>query len=187
VDFPARVGGNRMTRIAQFFLRLLVALCVASSFAGAQTIAVSGAASPLNIASAIAGSELMPASSNNSTYSVTTTTANQKIVAHVEPALPAYVTLTVTLAAPGSGSSAGPVQLSATDQTLVNAIVTPATYTGLAIHYTLTATVRAGVMAATTYHVVFSVVEGPTETVAESILDRTREIVRSGNRAGDRW
>jgi hypothetical protein len=180
VDFSTRIGVNRTMRSAQFLLPLLVGVCIASSLAGAQTITVSGA-SALTIITAIAGAQLTPVSTSNATYSVTTSFANQKIVGHIQPALPPNVALTITLGAPTLATSSGPVQLTSSDQTLVSGILVPATYNALAIHYTLSATVAAGVIGTTTYQVVFTVVNGLTETA--DTRDKTRETIR----AGDRW
>jgi hypothetical protein len=126
----------------------------------AQTITVSGDPAVLAIHSAIAGAEPDPVSEATTTYAVTTTAANQRIVARLDAPLPYGVTLTVRLAAPPGATSRGPVRLSMADQELVT-VATPGSHAGLAVAYTLTATVGAGPTPSLSRAVTLSVVTGP--------------------------
>jgi hypothetical protein len=139
-------------------LTIALALSAFASKVSGQ-ITVSGNPGALTITSAAApGAGLQPASDASTTYSITTTAPNQKIVAHVNANLPAGVTLKLELAAPAGASSAGPVSLTTSDTEVVGAIPVAGTYPGLTITYTLSANVSAGVVATTPYSVVFSVV-----------------------------
>jgi hypothetical protein len=126
----------------------------------AQTITVSGDPSVLAVQSATAGLEPDRVSEATTTYAVTTTAANQRIVARLDAPLPEGVTLTVRLAAPPGATSRGPVTLSVADQELV-AVPAPGSHAGLAVSYTLTATVRAGPMPSVGRAVTLTVVNGP--------------------------
>lgn len=146
---------------------MLVKLLLVGMSAGAmaplaaQTIAVSGDPSPMTVQTATAGSQPDPVAESTTTYSVTTSASNQKIVARLESPMPAGVSLTVQLVAPPGASSVGAVTLTTTDQDVVGPIATPETAAGLSVKYELSATVSAGPVATTTRTVVFSVVAGP--------------------------
>jgi hypothetical protein len=125
-----------------------------------QTITVSGDPAVLVVHSAVAGLEPDPASEAASTYAVTTTAVNQRIVARLDAPLPDGVALTVRLAAPTGATSRGPVRLSMADQELV-IVPTPGSHAGLAVAYTLTATARAGPTSTMSRAVTLTVVNGP--------------------------
>jgi hypothetical protein len=141
---------------------VLAALAVVLSATAlrAQTAAVSGDPGVLTIHSAPAGQELDPASDAATTLAVTTTGPNQKIVARLDAPLPDGITLSIQLGAPSGAISRGRVRLATTDQELVVAIPTAGTHAGIAIVYTLEATVRAGPLPTTARAVVISVVNG---------------------------
>jgi hypothetical protein len=120
-----------------------MALLIMASALSAQTIAVSGDPAVLTVRSATAGLEPDPASEATTTYAVTTTSPNQRIMARIDAPLPEGMTLTIRLAAPPGATSRGPVTMQTADQELVQ-IPTPGSYAGLAVSYTLTAVVRAG-------------------------------------------
>ena len=63
-------------------------------------VSVSGAAAPVTVNSAVAGSAPTSAAVGGSSYAITTNETNQKISAALDQALPSGVSLAVTLAAP---------------------------------------------------------------------------------------
>lgn len=141
---------------------LLMATCAcAVTQAAAQTIAVSGDPGPVTVQTATAGSQPDPVSESTTTYSVTTTAPNQKIVARLESPMPNGVTLAVQLVAPPGASSLGAVTLTTTDQDVVGPIASPESAAGLTVKYVLSATVSAGPVATSTRTVIFSIVAGP--------------------------
>jgi hypothetical protein len=136
------------------------ALAVAAAALPAQTIAVSGDPGALTVHSAMAGKEPDPASESTTTYALTTTAANQKIVARLDAPLPEGMTLTIRLSAPPGATSLGQVTMTTTDQAIVVDLPAPGTYTGLAIVYTLTARVAAGSVPPLTRAVTLGVADG---------------------------
>lgn len=120
------------------------------SFAGAPSLLIS---------SAVAGAGLTSASSSAGTYSITTNESDRKITAELNADMPSGITLTASVAAPTGATSAGPMTLSTTAATVVTGIAT-VNQGGLPITYGLAATVSAGVMAATTRVVTYTVIAG---------------------------
>lgn len=108
-------------------------------------MAVSGDPAPLVVNTATAGGAPNPATDASTTYDITTNEANKSIQAVMDSNLPAGITLTVALAAPAGATSAGPVALSTTAQTVVSGIST-LNQSGLTITYTLSATAAAGTL-----------------------------------------
>ncbi len=108
-------------------------------------LVVSGAPS-MTISTATAGNQ--PDADNSTgvaTYAITTNETGQRIRASINSAMPTGLTLKITLAAPAaSGSSAGAVTLSTSPADVVTAISNVAE-SGLAITYSLEATVFAAV------------------------------------------
>lgn len=134
---------------------------IAAARLGAQSITVSGDPAVLTVRTATPGVEPDPVSDATTTYAVTTTSANQRIVARLDAPLPTGVTLTIQLAAPSGAASRGEVSLTTVDQEVVGPIPTPGTYTGLAIIYRHVATVKAGPVPTTARAVTITVVSGP--------------------------
>lgn len=120
-------------------------------------IAFTGSPS-LVISSATAGSAPTSATAN-ATYAVTTNESSRKITAQINSAMPSGATLSVTLAAPAGGTSAGAVQLSTTAQDVVTGIST-LNASGLNVTYGLAATAAAGVIPASTRTVTYTIVAG---------------------------
>jgi hypothetical protein len=150
---PARI------LVAAFVLSAVQALPAARL--GAQTITASGNPGVLTVRTATAGFEPDPVSDATTTYALTTTIANQKLVARLDAPLPTGVTLFIQLTAPAGAISRGQVSLTTVDQEVVGPIPTPGTYTGLAIVYKHVATVKAGSVPTTARVVTVSVVAGP--------------------------
>ncbi|CAG36690.1 hypothetical protein [Desulfotalea psychrophila] len=97
--------------------------------------------------SAIVGQEPSPVTDSSAIYAISTNATNKKITAHLDTALPSYLTLTVNAAAPSdSGTSLGDVNLSTSTSALVTGVGTEAV-SSLTITYTLSATVQANVVA----------------------------------------
>ena len=112
----------------------------------------------LTISTATAGSA--PTSVNASaTYAITTNETNQKVTAQIDSDMPSGVGLSVSLAAPSGGTSAGAVSLSTTAQDVVTGIST-VNASGLGVSYTLTATSAAGVVPAGSRTVTYTIVAG---------------------------
>jgi hypothetical protein len=138
----------------------MVAIAMPATALRAQTIAVSGDPGVLTVHSATPGLDLDPVSDAATTGAITTTKPNQRIIARLDAPLPDGVTLTIRMAAPAGAASRGQVTLATADQELVGPIPAAGTYTGLAIVYTLDATVKAGPISATARAVIISVVDG---------------------------
>ena len=119
-----------------------------SQRAAAQSISVSGNPSAMVITTAAAGSSPTGVSNSATTYSVTNLTLfPKKITAQLNSAMPAGVTLKITLAAPSGATSLGAVTLTTTPQDVVQNIGL-GTFSNLTITYQLSATTAAGVVAA---------------------------------------
>lgn len=112
----------------------------------------------LVINTATAGSAPTSATAN-ATYAVTTNETNRKITAEIDSDMPTGLTLTVSLAAPSGGTSAGAVSLSTTAHDVVTGIATQ-NASGLSVSYSLSATSAAGVVAADTRTVTYTIVAG---------------------------
>src|SRR5689334_5541240 len=111
-------------------------------------LAVSGAPAPLVVSAAIAGDAPTSSTASTTTYAVTTNETNQKIVASINQAMPAGVSLEVTLGAPAGASSVGSVALATASADVVTGISSIAS-TALPITYRLNASVSAGVSSST--------------------------------------
>jgi opacity protein-like surface antigen len=115
-------------------------------------ISVSGDPGPLVT---IAGSS---ATDNSTTYSITTNEANKKITGELDADMPPNTTLEINLAAPTGASSLGDVALSSAPADLVTGIGI-LSESGLAITYTFTADVGAGVIASDTRTVTLTITD----------------------------
>lgn len=112
----------------------------------------------LMINSAVAGSAPTAVTASG-TYAVTTNETSRKITAQLNTNAPSGVTLSVSLAAPSGATSAGAVLLSTTPQDVVTGIST-VNASGLNVTYSLTATAAAGVVAAGSKTVTFTITAG---------------------------
>lgn len=120
-------------------------------------ISVSGTPSLL-INSGTAGSGLTSASAAG-TYAITTNETNRKVTAQIDSNMPSGVTLSVTLAAPTGGTSAGAVNLSTTAVDVVTG-VSNVNQSGLGVTYGLSATVAAGVVPSGNKTVTYTITAG---------------------------
>ncbi len=118
-------------------------------------ISFSGSPS-LVIGQALAGTGLTSASATAS-YALTTNQSGMKITAQLGAALPAHVTLSVSLEAPSGGTSAGTVALSDAVAKDVVTGVSMVNESGLEVAYKLAAGVDAGVVPAGTVQVMYTV------------------------------
>jgi hypothetical protein len=141
--------------------RALILLAIALWTREARSqMTVTGSPS-LTISAATAGSAPDAVSNTTSSYSVNAPPKNNtySITAHINTAMPAGVTLDVTLASSGGGASAGQKSLSTTAQTVETGIALKVT--GAQITYDLSATVAAGKVAVQTRTVTFTLVTVP--------------------------
>ena len=106
-----------------------------------------------------AASELNGVTDASTTWSVTTNQSDAKVTGEIDAAMPADVTLKVELAAPTGATSQGSVALSTTAANLVTGI-TELEATGLGVTYTLSALPTAGVVAAGTRTVTYTITDG---------------------------
>jgi hypothetical protein len=139
---------------------LLVGLAVWSGEARAQFLSVSGSPSTMKVSAAIAGAGLTPVSDASTKYTIIELGGgHHEITAQINSPMPAGVTLTVDLAAPSGATSAGPVVLGVAAHAAVTNIST--TISSNAITYKLSATPAAGVVAAQSRTVTFTIVATP--------------------------
>lgn len=120
-------------------------------------ISVTGAPS-LIVNSAVAGSGLTSATASGS-YAVTSNGTGRKITASIDTNMPAGLTLSVSLAAPTGGTSAGKKALTSIATDVVTGI-TQLNESGLAITYTLDAALSAGVVASANKIVKYTITTG---------------------------
>ena len=138
---------------------VLLALAGWSREARAQ-LTVSGSPAQLTVSSAVAGSAPSAVSNSSTTYSVSSAgIGHHGITVQLNSAMPAGVTLTVTLASAGNGTSVGPVTLTTTAQDAITGISKK--ITGATITYTLSATPAAGVVPVQTRRVTLTYVSTP--------------------------
>jgi hypothetical protein len=128
--------------------------------ADAQLLLVSGNPGALSIVSAVPGSAPTPVSDAGTTYTVTTV-QRSKIVVSINSAMPAGLTLTVTLAAPAGATSVGPVVLSTTPLDAVTGIPLLTLLATHSVTYTFSATVAAGPVASSTRTVTLTLLADP--------------------------
>ena len=121
-------------------------------------VAVTGSPT-LNITTAVAGSAPTQATDNLSTWAVTTNQTGAKISASLDSDMPSGLTLKVALGAPAGASSAGAQTLSSSGVDLVTG-VTQVAASGLAMNYSLDATLAAGVVASGTRTVTYTITGG---------------------------
>lgn len=121
-------------------------------------IAVTGAPSLL-INAATAGSAPTSVTASGSTWSVTTNQSGAKITASIPSAMPAGLTLSANLAAPGAATSAGLKALGTTAVDMVTGI-TKLNASGLSLSYQLDATAAAGVVTSATRVVTYTITGG---------------------------
>jgi len=160
-----------MKKLVALFVIGFVAVVCGNAFAQTATqtvtyevqaineISVSGNPGALIVSSATAGSEPTAATDATTTYAITTNGSSKKITGSINTAMPANTSLSVTLAAPTGGSSAGAVALTASAQDLVTAISTLAE-SALSISYSFSADAAAGVIASAQKTVTFTVADG---------------------------
>lgn len=121
-------------------------------------IAFTGAPS-LTINSAVAGSEPTSATSTGITWAVTTNQSNAKITASIASAMPTGLTLSVNVATPTGGTSAGSLALGVSAVDVVTGISKLAE-SALGVTYKLDATAAAGVVASDSRVVTYTITGG---------------------------
>jgi hypothetical protein len=136
-------------------------LLVVGRAAAAQTFTVSTAlVGTMNVNAAVAGSQPSSVTNGISTYTLVTRRNRgiTRVTANLNAALPAGVTLTVSLVSPGGGIvSAGPVSLTVAQQNVLTSLPnSTTTFAAATITYVLSATVTAGVVASTPRTITFT-------------------------------
>jgi hypothetical protein len=152
-----RILAARPFRRAASLTGILVVLAGRSVAAQDQVqfIAAPGA---LIIDAAVAGSAPTDVSTSTATYRVKVANGSTKqLVASINSAMPAGVTMTISVDAPPGATSVGPVTLTTTPQTVVTNITNKNFSSNLSITYTLSATSAAGVVASSTKTVTLAV------------------------------
>ena len=121
---------------------------------------VSVAGAPiLLINTAVAGSAPTSATSAANTWAVTTNQTGAKITASIPSVMPAGLTLSANLAAPGGATSGGLLALGTVAVDMVTGI-TKRNAAGLSLTYQLDATAAAGVVASSTRVVTYTLTGG---------------------------
>lgn len=123
-------------------------------------ISVSGGAQTLTVNTASAGSAPNSVASTGVTWAITTNETNKMITAQLDAPMASGVTLKADLAAPTVGTSAGAVVLDNTSAQSVVTAIDNAEQSGLSLVYTLNATTAAGVVAAATVTVTYTIADG---------------------------
>jgi hypothetical protein len=161
----------RHIRIVGAFMALFALAGVVGVFAGStanQTVtyqvtgiyelAASGNPGALIVSTATAGDPPNAVSDASTTYAITTNDTNMKITGKIDTAMPGGLTLTLTLAATGGGTSTAK-NLTATAQDLETGISTVAD-PAKTITYSLSATVAAGIVPSGTKTVTLTLTAG---------------------------
>jgi hypothetical protein len=129
------------------------------SVSAINKVSVSAAATTLDITTAVAGSAPTSVNSTLLTWAVTTNQTTAKITASIPTAMQAGLTLSVNMAAP-SGATGGTYKVLTTTAVDVVTGITKLAQAGLAMTYQLDATVLAGVVAADSRVVTYTVTGG---------------------------
>lgn len=134
-------------------------LVVNARLVGAQdAVQFQAAAGSMVINSAVAGAAPISQMTSTGKYRVKVASATTKqIKASINSAMPAGVTMTISLVAPAGATSAGTVTLTTTPQTVVTNVTNTAYSPNLTITYTLSATTPAGVIASSNKTVTLAV------------------------------
>lgn len=148
-------------------------ISAAAGLAGAQTATqtvtfavsainqISASGSPsLTVSSATAGSEPTAATDATSTWAVTSNQTGSKISASIPSAMPTGLTLSVNMAAPAGGSSAGLTALTFPAAVDLVTSITKVAQSGLTVTYQLSATAAAGVVGSSTKVVTYTISGG---------------------------
>jgi hypothetical protein len=121
-------------------------------------ISVAGSVS-LDISTAVAGSAPTSVTSSVSSWAVTTNQTGAKITGSIASNMPAGLTLSATLGAPGGATSAGIKALTSVATDLVTAI-TKLNASALSLTYQLDATAAAGVVTSSSRLVTYTITGG---------------------------
>jgi hypothetical protein len=124
-----------------------------------NAISVSGNPGALIINSAMAGYQPTAVSDASTTYAITTNGTDKRITGMLNAAMPSNTQLKAAITAPISGTSAGPVTLTASALNLVTGIGGVA-QSGMTISYEFTATVASGVISSTQRTVTLTLADG---------------------------
>jgi hypothetical protein len=139
----------------------VVALCVSSDKAGAQSLSVSSNPATMRITTAVAGAQPNSVVEASTTYSYDSKQNNKNLVAQLNAPMPFGVTLTATFEAPPGATSVPDVVLSTTAQTVVVNVDAQKKAVTRGITYTLSATPAAGVVPLQSRTVTLTIVSMP--------------------------
>lgn len=136
-------------------------LLIGSRAAAAQSFTVSIAnLGTMNVVAAVAGSDPTSIVQSSSTFTLVTKKNKgiTRVTANLDAALPAGVTLTVSLPSPGGGIvSPGAVSLTTAQQNVLTSLPNAnTTFPAITITYVLSATAAAGVVASTPRTITFT-------------------------------
>lgn len=133
-----------------------------SRLATAQTsINVAGPPAAIVVNTAVAGNEPAPVTRTSSYTLLVKGKGAKHITASMGSNMPAGTTLSLNMAAPSTGVSSGPINLTIVDQTMVSSINNFNPAETMAMTYVFTATVAAGVITSRNRTVTFTIVNGP--------------------------
>ena len=121
-------------------------------------LSISGATVTLTIVDPGTPTNPSAATNNGTTYNITTNSANTKIKAQLDTAVPTGTTLTLNLAAPGTATSQGDVTLTTTASDIVTGIKGNAS-SGNVITYKFYTTPAAGTFSGVTRTVTLTISE----------------------------
>ena len=122
-------------------------------------MSLSGNPAALVINSATAGSAPDDAVNSATTWAITSNETNRKVTGAIDLNMPTGVTLSVNMAAPTGGTSAGATALSSIAKDLVTGVST-VQESGLGVTYTLSATTAAGVVASSSRTLTYTITAG---------------------------
>jgi hypothetical protein len=150
-------GTGSWARQAAIFGGLLCFGAVAK----AQSLSIGTSPSAMTINTAIPGQPPSDVNSNVTNYTITgKKNRTYKITARLSSAMPAGVTLTLTMTAPTGATSLGPVTLDATTRDVVSNIINQSAEIEQ-ITYQLSATAAAGVITPQSRTVTFTLTQTP--------------------------
>ena len=138
---------------------VVVATSALGASAAAQSVSIaSDVVLVVNSVNAVGGG--LASDTDSTTYAINNASGNKKLVARLSSPMPPNTTLKVQLAPPTGAVSAGPVTLTASDQTLVTGIGV-VNQAGLDMTFTLSATVNAPLTNAGTKTLTLTLVDAP--------------------------
>jgi len=151
------LAARRSRRAAPLLGGIVVALA-SRTVQGQDAVQFQAAPGSLIVNAAVAGSPPTTVSTATARYRVKVASGTTKqLKASINSAMPAGVTMQISVVAPPGGTSAGTITLTTTPQTVVTNITNTSFSANLTVTYTLSATSAAGVVASANKTVTFAV------------------------------